>query len=189
MQSISNIKRLKYGFTIVELLIVVVVIAILASITVVSYNGITERAKTARLGSAVRDYTNILLMYKQTYGDLPNIYGETACLGPNFPAASFYAQSDCRMYGPTPTSYTTVGFYDMLLLELKKVTNSLPDTSYSTMRVEPSAVRAEYSRGAVYQDDSEEIVYYLKGNVRCPIGTTSYVAYTGVTMCNVNLQQ
>lgn len=35
------------GFTIVELLIVVVVIAILASITIVSYNGIQNRAKAA----------------------------------------------------------------------------------------------------------------------------------------------
>lgn len=35
------------GFTIVELLIVVVVIAILAAITIVSYNGITQQANTA----------------------------------------------------------------------------------------------------------------------------------------------
>ena len=36
--------RTQKGFTIVELLIVVVVIAILAAITIVSYNGITARA-------------------------------------------------------------------------------------------------------------------------------------------------
>ncbi len=35
------------GFTIVELLIVVVIIAILAAITIVAYNGIQNRAKTA----------------------------------------------------------------------------------------------------------------------------------------------
>lgn len=35
----------KLGFTIVELLIVVVVIAILAAVTIVAYNGITQRAK------------------------------------------------------------------------------------------------------------------------------------------------
>lgn len=41
------------GFTIVELLIVVVVIAILAAITIVSYNGITANANdSARLSTA-----------------------------------------------------------------------------------------------------------------------------------------
>lgn len=47
-------KRVKQaGFTIVELLIVIVVIGILASITVVAYNGITERARNvARLNAA-----------------------------------------------------------------------------------------------------------------------------------------
>lgn len=45
--SLENIKsktQAQRGFTIVELLIVVVVIAILAAITIVSYNGITARA-------------------------------------------------------------------------------------------------------------------------------------------------
>ena len=40
------------GFTIVELLIVVVVIAILAAITIVAYNGITQRAGEAAVQSA-----------------------------------------------------------------------------------------------------------------------------------------
>jgi len=39
------------GFTIVELLIVIVVIAILAAITIVSYNGIVERAKISSIVS------------------------------------------------------------------------------------------------------------------------------------------
>jgi prepilin-type N-terminal cleavage/methylation domain-containing protein len=42
----SNAQQEK-GFTIVELLIVVVVIAILAAITIVSYNGITNRANAS----------------------------------------------------------------------------------------------------------------------------------------------
>jgi prepilin-type N-terminal cleavage/methylation domain-containing protein len=40
----TRLRQLQPGFTIVELLIVVVVIAILASITIVSYNGIQSRA-------------------------------------------------------------------------------------------------------------------------------------------------
>ena len=42
------------GFTIVELLIVIVVIAILAAITIVAYNGIQTRAKTERANSELR---------------------------------------------------------------------------------------------------------------------------------------
>jgi prepilin-type N-terminal cleavage/methylation domain-containing protein len=46
--TLSKIKKLKdeRGFTIVELLIVIVVIAILAAIVIVAYNGIQNRAKT-----------------------------------------------------------------------------------------------------------------------------------------------
>lgn len=45
--SFTDIKTKSQGFTIVELLIVVVVIAILAAITIVSYTGITNRANGA----------------------------------------------------------------------------------------------------------------------------------------------
>ena len=45
--------RKTHGFTIVELLIVIVIIAILAAITLVSYNGITRRANdSARIADA-----------------------------------------------------------------------------------------------------------------------------------------
>lgn len=44
-------KRFQQAFTIVELLIVIVVVAILAAITVVAYNGITNNAKQASLKS------------------------------------------------------------------------------------------------------------------------------------------
>lgn len=50
MSFIQN-KTKSEGFTIVELLIVVVVIAILAAITIVSYNGITNRANASAAAS------------------------------------------------------------------------------------------------------------------------------------------
>ena len=41
------------GFTIVELLIVIVVIAILAAVTIVAYNGIQNRAKDFSFASSL----------------------------------------------------------------------------------------------------------------------------------------
>ena len=58
------------GFTIVELLIVVVVIAILAAITIVSYNGIQNRTKQSAAQSAVAQASKKVLTYAVQNGDL-----------------------------------------------------------------------------------------------------------------------
>ena len=49
-------KKPRSGFTIVELLIVIVVIAILAAISIVAYNGIQERARFAKIQSELNSY-------------------------------------------------------------------------------------------------------------------------------------
>tara|TARA_B100001245_G_scaffold17776_1_gene11733 strand:+ start:1566 stop:2213 length:648 start_codon:yes stop_codon:yes gene_type:complete len=66
------------GFTIVELLIVVVVIGILAAIVIVAYNGITQEAKNSKTVSAVNTYLKALRLYEVEKGSLPNI---NSCLG------------------------------------------------------------------------------------------------------------
>ena len=50
----------KNGFTIVELLIVVVVIAILATITIVAYNGIVGRAKSVAIANSLRNTSDMM---------------------------------------------------------------------------------------------------------------------------------
>lgn len=49
MVSYKNFFSKKDGFTIVELLVVIVVIGILAAISVVSYNGVSKKAVEASL--------------------------------------------------------------------------------------------------------------------------------------------
>lgn len=70
--------KLQSGFTIVELLIVIVVIAVLASITVVAYNGISNRAHKAAIETDLRNTKQRLEIYKATLGVYPT---STAQLG------------------------------------------------------------------------------------------------------------
>lgn len=59
------------GFTIVELLIVIVVIAVLASITIVAYRGIQDRAKTSAVSAAVNNITKKITLYKAEHDSYP----------------------------------------------------------------------------------------------------------------------
>lgn len=54
-QSNKDMGKIIRGFTIVELLIVIVVIAILAAISVVAYNGIQHRAKVSAVASMLKN--------------------------------------------------------------------------------------------------------------------------------------
>lgn len=59
------------GFTIVELLIVIVVIGILAAITVVAYNGMQQRARDSIRASDAKNIVKALESYKTLNGRYP----------------------------------------------------------------------------------------------------------------------
>ena len=89
------------GFTIVELLIVIVVIAILASVTVVAFNGVQQRAAATSVGAAINAYAKAIKLYKVDNGRYPVPYAGTvarACLGSSasvYPAAGSYPAGSC----------------------------------------------------------------------------------------------
>jgi general secretion pathway protein G len=60
------------GFTIVELLIVIVVIAILAAISIVAYNGVQQRSRDTIRKSDLAQIKKSLLLYETDNGDLAN---------------------------------------------------------------------------------------------------------------------
>ena len=72
----TNDKRKKYGFTIVELLVVIVVIGILAAITIVSYTGITSRAKTSSAQSNAQSVQSVAEAVNAEKGAYPTTIAE-----------------------------------------------------------------------------------------------------------------
>lgn len=70
-QTLSTPARQR-GFTIVELLIVIIVIAILAAIVIIAYNGVTQKAQASAAQSAARDLAQLLTNSYTTNGTYPN---------------------------------------------------------------------------------------------------------------------
>ena len=78
--------RLPHGFTIVELLIVVVVIAILSTVTIIAYGRIQDKAKNSKVLLLVEQWEKSIRMFQGTSNYLPE---DWTCLGnsvDDFPA-------------------------------------------------------------------------------------------------------
>lgn len=67
------------GFTIVELLIVIVVIAILAAITIVAYNGIQERARVQSANSDLNSLTKAIKIARLTQNQVLGVITGNYC--------------------------------------------------------------------------------------------------------------
>lgn len=83
----SNVKfkNKTLGFTIVELLVVIVVIGILAAITIINYTGISAKASIATVQADLANASKKLSMYYAQYGEYPRINSITGC--PEAPSA------------------------------------------------------------------------------------------------------
>ena len=102
------------GFTIVELLIVIVVIAILAAITIVAYNGIQNRARA----SASQSAANTLAKKAEAANAVASAYPNTITTTGTVPANDFESQTDSSLKGsgitlgtPTATNAPSVVSY------------------------------------------------------------------------------
>ena len=74
-------KKNTYGFTIVELLIVIVVIGILAAISIVAYNGLSNKANAAATQSDLTNFEKKLRAYQVEHGDFPESLAEISTAG------------------------------------------------------------------------------------------------------------
>lgn len=76
----------KNGFTIVELLIVIVVIAILAAVSIVAYNGIQQRARNSQTITTAQQWKKLIMLYVTQNGGYGAIRNSAHyCLGTGNP--------------------------------------------------------------------------------------------------------
>jgi len=95
------------GFTIVELLIVIVVIGILAVITVVAYNGVQNRGKDSQLDAAVNQLKKSLELYYVDEGVYPPACGSD---GTGCNASSLVSYLVPKYLPSLPTTPTTLNY-------------------------------------------------------------------------------
>lgn len=92
------------GFTIVELLIVIVVIGVLASITVVTFNGVQKRAYVTTVNDAGVKIVKVLAAYHAANGSLPTVNTLSPCIGTldSYPAEDNFAAGECARSSTPP---------------------------------------------------------------------------------------
>ena len=183
----NNMARQAQGFTIVELLIVIVVIAILASITVVAFNGISARTSNSKIMADVKSYEKLIRSYFIQKGTPPYVPVGNAwvCLGKtaDYPAISGWAAGQC--YDESGTTYDAYA-NDTHYADLQTVGTGGSPTFDS---VYAGSYRYRGVSFFYWNDYSGGVLaYVLKGNVTCGDDSwfRDYRSSTNTTYCELS---
>ena len=167
------------GFTIVDLLIVIVVIAILATISIAAYTNIQQRAKNTAIINAASQSLKMIEAYVAEYGEYPRVTGG------GYMSICLTAQSGCIGSTGNPISASS-----SLSIELAKVGSfpqSVPNSGENRY-----GIIYEYNSANHVEGESQPltITYWLEGqNKNCGLaaqtsGVDSTLSATGYTTGN-----
>lgn len=171
----------KSGFTIVELLIVIVVIAILAAIFIVAYTGIQNRAYNTKVIAGTTQYQKAFLSYKAVHDSYPVNRG---CLGANYPNGACWAGLPDGTTNPRDLVNSTLDS------NLSEFIPSKPEVGVELISIAPAA--NQYRGGLVYIPGDvtygNRLTYYLKGNnASCSLPVVDSRNEGPLTQCNISL--
>jgi len=176
------------GFTIVELLIVIVVIAILAAITIVAYNGVQQRAVNSVAESEASQAVKLLKAYYTINGTYPAITNgaNSVCVGEGFTSYTGDANGDCWDSKSSVVRSVDPNFNATLANVGVMNSASKPTIPYSTVSF----------TGPVFSTPSEAnnptgtyvVRYWVYGST-CPIGSKIWAGTVVVTsQCGIGLE-
>jgi prepilin-type N-terminal cleavage/methylation domain-containing protein len=179
------------GFTIVELLIVVIVIGILASITVVAYGGLKSKATVNIAASTVKEYVKILEQYAVlNEGKLPQ--ADWACLGEpeHFVAENGYSAEWChKPYQDPPIATGALHPINTVFNgKLKTIINRMPNTKMPEVQVNSYTIRGMFYDSSAAQNSGLPVIqYFLQPAENCPTGIM-YSRTSVYTWCEYRFQ-
>lgn len=169
----SLARKGSHGFTIVELLIVVVVIAILATIAVVAFNGVTQRARNTSRVAAASQVIKTLKLYAvensmtQLLQQIPENY--SGCYGKNFPDVNGDGVGDC-IYASSAAIRSNLPSLDALL----ETTGSYSKVEYSPVTYSGLTVAGititNFSSTIDGRQANLQLRYYLEGDANTACG-------------------
>lgn len=181
----SSRKHRANGFTIVELLIVIVVIGILAAITIVVYNGIQDRANNTTTIDGMTKYTKLFQMYAIDNGTYPSTSVYPCLISDASGGCGRVSGSGgCSFSGlaPQSTAFTAL---------LSSYAGSMPTISSQTMSCNGETYKGAYVNANSTNPKTLTMVVYLKGNITCPsigIASPTYRKQLDqTTMCNYQM--
>lgn len=169
------------GFTIVELLIVVVIIGILAAIVVVAYNGITTQANNAKTLSAANTWIKAIKLYNAETGNWP----VNSCFG----STSTYVGEGGQCWDSSPSWVVSSTF----LSTMQPYISGTPEPDTTNLHTSGSA--GSPKRGAFFYNASgtDKQVYMMFANTSsCPDASATFVsqaAYGNGVRCLYRINQ
>jgi prepilin-type N-terminal cleavage/methylation domain-containing protein len=180
MKKVGKPYEYALGFTIVELLVVIVVIGILAAISVISYNGITQKANTAALQSDLDNSRKLMLMYQIENGQFPATLNANGC-----PATPVLDTTKCIKasgsntitYNPSFSGTSATGF------TMTATSGSIALSASDTQAIGPISDNLDYGLVAEWKFNGDvldstgnipasQIKFYANGSTATPTTPT-----------------